>query len=171
MQTQSVSNTPVEEKTVFIKMVTDAWETQNSRFNKLLDELTTDQLMLEVAPGRNTGIYLAGHLVAVSDAMLPILGFGEKLYPQLTHLFISNPDKSGFELPTVEELKKFRDEINTQLSGHMSRMKPEDWFAKHASISAEDFEKEPHRNKLNILINRTNHHSYHLGQLAFLAKP
>jgi hypothetical protein len=39
-------------------MVTDAWETQNSRFNKLLDELTTEQLMLEVAPGRNRGIIL-----------------------------------------------------------------------------------------------------------------
>src|SRR5436190_17549814 len=107
MQTQSINNAPFEEKTVFIKMVTDAWETQNSRFNKLLDELTPAQLMLEVAPGRNRGIYLAGHLVAVSDAMLPILGFGEKLYPQLTNLFISNPDKSVLNLPTVAELKKF----------------------------------------------------------------
>ena len=170
MQTQSINKAPFEEKTIFIKMVTDAWETQNSRFNKLLDELTTEQLMLEVAPGRNRGIYLAGHLVAVADAMLPILGFGEKLYPQLTNLFISNPDKSGLDLPSVAELKKFRDEINAQLSVHMNSMKPEDWFAKHGSISAEDFEKEPHRNKLNILINRTNHHSYHIGQLAFLAK-
>jgi hypothetical protein len=28
--------------------------------------------------------------------------------------------------------------------------------------------KEPHRNKLNLLMNRTNHLSYHLGQLVLL---
>jgi len=50
----------------------------------------------------------------------------------------------------------------------MDSMSPSDWFTKHSAISAEDFEKEPHRNKLNILINRTNHQSYHMGQLIYL---
>ena len=49
-------------------------------------------------------------------------------------------------------------------------MQPEDWFTKHSAISAEDFAKEPHRNKLNILINRTVHQGYHMGQLAYLVK-
>jgi len=49
------------------------------------------------------------------------------------------------------------------MTGHINRQ-PDEWFAKHSAVSAEDFAKEPHRNKLNILVNRTNHHSYHLGQ-------
>lgn len=39
---------------------------------------------------------------------------------------------------------------------------------KHSAVSEEDFAKEPHRNKLNLLLNRTNHLSYHHGQLVFL---
>jgi hypothetical protein len=35
-------------------------------------------------------------------------------------------------------------------------------------MTEEDFEKEPGRNKLSVLINRTNHMAYHLGQLVLL---
>ena len=35
-------------------------------------------------------------------------------------------------------------------------------------VSAEDFAKEPHRNKLNLIINRTNHQNTHYGQLIYL---
>jgi hypothetical protein len=42
------------------------------------------------------------------------------------------------------------------------------WFAKHNAVSAEDFAKEPHRNKLNVLITRTIHQGYHLGQMNYL---
>jgi hypothetical protein len=40
-------------------------------------------------------VYLVGHLAAISDAMLPLLAFGEKQFPQLENVFIDNPDKSG----------------------------------------------------------------------------
>ncbi len=36
------------------------------------------------------------------------------------------------------------------------------------TVSDEDFEKEPHRNKLNIIVTRTSHLSYHTGQLILL---
>jgi hypothetical protein len=49
-------------------------------------------------------------------------------------------------------------------------MKADEWFNKHTAVSAEDFAKEPHRNKLNVIVNRTNHTSYHLGQLVYLVK-
>ncbi|MEO5890587.1 MAG: DinB family protein [Ferruginibacter sp.] len=170
MQTQTLTNEKSPDTKLFIKMALDAWETYNTRFNKLVDNLTDEQLLSEVSPGRNRGIYLLGHLVAVHDAMLPLFGFGEKLYPQLESMFLSSPDKSVKELPSISELKKYRDEINAKLSTHITQLQPEQWFEKHAAVSAENFAKEPHRNKLNLLINRTNHLSYHLGQLAFLVK-
>ncbi|MEP7108786.1 MAG: DinB family protein, partial [Ferruginibacter sp.] len=170
MQTQTSVNEITPDKELFIKMVLDAWGSHNARFNKLFDELPDEQLLSEVSPGKNSGIYLAGHLVAINDAMLPILGFGEKLYPQLEEIFIAKPDKSGLELPSVNELKKYRDEINAKLIFHIGRLQAKEWFTRHAVVSKEDFAKEPHRNKLNILINRTNHLSYHLGQLALLVE-
>ena len=170
MQTQTLTTENATDNKIFIKMVLDAWQSHNARFNKMLDSLTDEQLFSETAPGRNTGIYLAGHLVAVHDAMLPLLGLGEKLYPQLEGIFITEPDKSGLEMPSVAELRKYRDDINAKLSTAIEQLQRGEWFTKHGAISAEDFAKEPHRNKLNIIINRTNHLSYHLGQLAYLVR-
>jgi hypothetical protein len=61
---------------------------------------------VEISPGRNSGVYLLGHLTAVSDGLLPILGFGERLYPQLENIFLKNPEKSGLEKPSIDELKQ-----------------------------------------------------------------
>ena len=156
------------EKDLFIKMVVSNWDLQNKRINGLLSQLSDEQLLAEVAPGKNRGIYLLGHLAAVSDGMLPLLGFGEKLYPELESVFVTNPDNSGLDMPLLEDVKKFWHETNAKVSEYISQMAPEEWFTKHTAVSEEDFAKEPHRNKLNILMNRTGHHSYHLGQLIFL---
>lgn len=158
----------VTEKELFVKMVIDAWETQNSRVNKLLEDVSDEQLQAETAPGKNSGIYLFGHLIAVSDGLLPILGFGEKLQPELENIFLKNPDKSELAKPSVNELKQYWREINAELENHFNKMSAADWFARHTAVSDEDFAREPHRNKLNVLLSRTVHQSYHLGQLAFL---
>jgi len=158
------------EKEVFIKMIVSAWETQNTRINKLLETLSDEQLMSETAPGRNRGIYLLGHLTAVSDGMLPLLGWGERLYPQLENIFVTQPDRAAVSIPSVADIKKYWHNVNAKVTAQINAMQPDDWFTRHNVVSAEDFAKEPHRNKLNILVSRTNHHSYHFGQLAFLGK-
>ena len=154
---------------LFVRMTISAWDTQNARLNKLVNSLTDAQMAAETSPGRNTGTYLFGHLIAVSDALFPIMGWGERLYPELETIFLKNPDKSGLEQPSVETLKGYFAAVNANIENHIDAMSANDWFAKHTAVSADDFAKEPHRNKLNILINRTNHTSYHLGQMAYLA--
>ena len=86
-----------------VKMAVTAWEAQNTRVNKLLVTLSDEQMHTEIAPGKNRGIYLLGHLAAVNDNLLPLLGFGEKLYPKLAVVYLTNPDKSGLESPTLAE--------------------------------------------------------------------
>jgi DinB superfamily len=160
----------MNQQELIIKMALDTWNTHISRTDKLFNELTDEQLQNEVSPGRNTGVYLLGHLAAVHDALFPLFGLGEKLYPQLENIFIKNPDKSGLERPAVKDLRTYWSEVNKKLLGHFSGFTADEWFQKHAAVTAADFEKEPHRNKLNVLINRTNHLSFHLGQLVFLKK-
>lgn len=164
------TGTNVDNKELFVKMVVSAWETQNARVTKLLNSLTDEQLLTETAPGRNRGIYLIGHLTAVSDALFTLLGWGERLYPHLEAIFLENPDKSSLEIPSAKEIREYWNTISTKVSEHINKMQPDEWFTKHSTISEEDFVKEPHRNKLNILINRTNHMSNHLGQLIYLEK-
>lgn len=156
------------DKELFIKIVITNWELQNKRLNGLLGKLSDEQITAEVSPNRNSGAYLLGHLTAVSDGMIPLLGLGEKLYPELENIYVRNPDKSDFERPSLAQLKEYWNHVNDTLSAYFSNMQPDEWFAPHTAISAEDFAKEPHRNKLNILMNRTNHEAYHLGQLIFL---
>jgi len=154
---------------LFVKMALDGWNGQNKRFNDLINKLSDEQLLAETAPGRNTGIYLLGHLVAVNDGLLPLFGFGPRLYPELDDVFLRNPDKSGLPKPSVAELKAALTKINEELHLNFAKLQPQEWFAKHTAVSVEDFAKEPHRNRLNVLLGRTTHMAYHLGQLAYLA--
>ena len=155
---------------LFVKMVVDYWTTQNTRVTKLIERLSEEDLMRETAPGRNRGVYIFGHLLAVSDALFPLLGLGEKMYPQLSKIFLEVPDKSVPNIPSITELKTQWSAVNTKLNEQFSKMSPADWFGKHTAVTEEAFSKEPHRNKLNIIINRTNHTSYHHGQLVYLEK-
>ena len=88
----------------------------------------------------------------------------------MEEIFVRNPEESSMERPSIAELKEYWNNVNALLSEKMSQIVPEEWFNRHTAVSEEDFAKEPHRNKLNIVINRTNHISYHLGQLVYLVK-
>ncbi len=151
-----------------VKMVFDRWHSLVKAFSTSIDALSDDQLQHEIAPGKNRGIYLVGHMVAVHDDMMRLLGFGNKLYPELFQPFIESPDKAVAALPVATELRAAWKTINETLDGYFAGLQPEDWFEPHTAVSAEDFEKEPHRNKLNIMITRTSHMAYHHGQFILI---
>ncbi len=126
------------------------WKSNVERADKLFGDLSPGQLEQEVAPGKNRLIYLWGHLAAVNDALLPLLGIGERLHPEFDGMFISSPDKSVPLTVSGQSLKAAWQEIHQKL-----------W---------EGFEREPHRNRFAVLLGRTAHLAYHLGQ-ATLARP
>ncbi len=153
---------------IIIKMILDRWYASIKNFDTALNSITDEQLQKEIAPGKNRGIYLLGHLIAVHDDMLPLLNFGDKIYPELYDPFLKSPDKSISEIPSAKELRVFWSKQNEILTQKFDSLQPDEWFQKHTSVSAEDFIKEPHRNKLNIIVTRTSHLSYHLGQFVLL---
>ena len=155
---------------LFIKIALDAWNVYVDRATILFESFTDEQLKQEVAPNRNSGVYLLGHLIAVHDGMLPLLNFGVRLYPSLEGIFIKNPDKSALEKPATPVLRQYWKEVHATLAEQVNKLTPDEWFQKHTSISADDFAKEPHRNRLNVLVTRTNHLASHYGQLIFLKK-
>jgi hypothetical protein len=163
-----VTKSATADRQLFIKMVISNWELQNQRLNGLIDNLSDEQMLLPVAAGKNRAVYLLGHLIAVNDGIIPLLGLGERLFPELETPFVKNRDDSNMQSPSVAELRAGWTKLNETLTRFFNELPVDDWFSKHSAISQENFEKEPHRNKLNILINRTNHQAYHLGQLIFL---
>ncbi|WP_343632891.1 DinB family protein [Fluviicola sp.] len=151
-----------------VKLILDRWEASMHNYDVLLQSLSDDQLQKEASPGKNRGVYLLGHLIAVHDSMFPLLNFGEKQYPELTKIFIESPDKAVAELPSVQELRTIWSKQRTSLKEKVDQLKAEDWFGRHTAVSEEDFAKEPHRNKLNIILTRTTHLAYHTGQMIYL---
>jgi hypothetical protein len=153
---------------VMVKLILDRWNALIKNFDTLLSSLSDEQLMREITPGKNRGIYLLGHLIAVHDDMLPILNFGEKQFPHFYEPFLKSPDKTVSEIPSVRYLRQIWSKQSGELTQKFNGLAPDEWFKKHNSVSAEDFANEPHRNKLNVLVTRTTHLAYHAGQLTLL---
>jgi len=151
-----------------VKIIFDRWNASVKNCDELLDALSDEQLQKEIAPGKNRGIYLLGHLIAVHDDMLRLLDMGDKKYNELATIFIESPDKKTNDIPSAQELRSIWKDQKEDLKKRFENLQPENWFEKHTAVSAEDFDKEPHRNKLNIILTRTTHLSYHTGQLILL---
>ena len=147
-----------------------SWKSIIERADKLFSNLTEEQLQKEVAPGKNRLIYLWGHLAAVNDRLLPLLGIGERLHPGFDGMFISNPDKSVPLTVSGQSLKAAWQEINQKLWEGFSKFSDSDWAQRHTAVSEQDFEREPHRNRFGVLLGRTAHLAYHLGQAALARK-
>src|SRR5260370_15836647 len=101
--------------------------------------------------------------------MFPMLGLGERPHPELVEPYITNPDKTHIDPVSASDLKKAWTEVNGKLTAAFERFTPEDWLQKHTAVSDEDFAKDPTRNRLAVVMSRTNHISFHSGQ-AILAK-
>jgi hypothetical protein len=153
---------------LFVTTVLQNWELALKRISAVFDRHSDAELLRPVAPGKNRVIYLLGHLIAVNDRMLPLLGLGDRHYAQLDDVFLSNPDNPDAAMPPVQELRSAWTSINTLLTDRMREWEPEEWLQKHTAVSEEDFVREPHRNRLNVVLSRTGHVSYHAGQLALL---
>lgn len=159
----------MEYPALFVQMALQAWDLHIKRMNLLLEALTDEEFDREVAPGRNRISYLLGHLVAVNDGMIKILDLGERTYASLDEAFIRSSDRSGLEVPAPATLRSYWKNSCELLAIGFGRLSSEDWFARHTAVSEEDFAVQPTRNKLNVLLNRTNHLAHHLGQMV-LAK-
>ena len=148
-----------------------SWTINIERADKVFSGLSEEKMHQELAPGKNRLIYLLGHLTAVHDGMLPLLGFGPRQHSELDAIFISAPDRAVADLPTGETLKRYWKDVNHRLQTGFDGYTAADWLQKHAVVSAEDFAKNPLRNRLAILLSRAAHVSYHLGQANLAQNP
>ena len=148
----------------FVALGLKAWNGQVERADKLFGSLSSEEVQREIAPGRNRLLYLWGHLTAIHDAMLPLLGLGERLHPEFDAAFVSNPDKSQAATPSHEHVRQAWNAIDSDLRKGMEGLSWSDWLQRHTAVSEEDFAKDPSRNRFAVLLSRTNHLAYHLGQ-------
>lgn len=150
---------------LMIQSALGAWKTTIAKLNAMFDGLSEAEFYQEIAPGRNRVIYLLGHLTAVHDLTLGVLGFGQRDHPELDDSFIKHPDRSLELHISVADLRSFWATVNRRLGDGMPSLSPEQWVGRHQNVSDLDFAKDPTRNCLSVVLNRTSHANYHLGQL------
>ena len=90
----------------YVALGLKVWKAQIERADKLFGSLSSGEVLREIAPGRNRLLYLWGHLTAIHDAMLPLLGLIELLHPEFDVAFVSSPDKSQAAIPSHEEVRR-----------------------------------------------------------------
>jgi uncharacterized damage-inducible protein DinB len=154
---------------VFIATTIASWKQITGRVDNAVAGPTDEQFEREVSPGRNRVRYIVGHLTAVNDRLFEGLGLGTRLHPELDDAYITNPDRALADPVSTTELKKAWLEVNTKLTEAIERLTPEQWLERHTAVSAEDFVKEPLRNRLAMILSRINHTAMHTGQM-LLAK-
>jgi uncharacterized damage-inducible protein DinB len=150
---------------IFAAVAVSSWKQVIDRLNKMFSSIGDEELKQQVAPGRNRIFYLLGHLTAVHDRMFTLLGVGERLHPELDAPFLENPDKPAANEISAADLRKAWTEVNARLTTAFESLKPAQWLERHTAVSEQDFAKEPLRNRLAVLQSRTNHASFHMGQV------
>jgi len=112
-----------------VKVAINSWRLVVERADEIFSRLTEDQLLREVAPGKNRVIYLWGHLIAVHDRMFSILGLGPRLHLELDAVFIDNPDRAVSEKPSAGQLKQYWHEVNEKLLLQFQSLSADEWMS------------------------------------------
>ncbi len=152
---------------ILVANAVDVWKGVFERAEKLFNSLSEEEMEKRVAPDRNRSIYIWGHLTATHDRAIALLGVGERLRPEFDAIFLNSADGMT-QLPTVREIRDAWKQVSDRLNAAIVGLSAADWLEKHTAVNQEDFAKEPLRNKLAILLTRTNHLSYHLGQMVLV---
>src|SRR5437667_4774132 len=85
---------------MLIQTALSSWEQVITRVGTLCLSCSEEQLLIEVAPGKNRISYLWGHLTAVNDAMFSVLRLGSGYTRNWTPSSSRNPtDPSRFQPP------------------------------------------------------------------------
>ena len=158
----------MKKEEITVKMVLTGWKHGLGKIEKALSIISDEDMDKELVPGGNKISWILGHLAAVNDSLYTILGMGDKLNEDYYKYFLQGD--SSHNGPDAAQTRDYWKVTSERLNDAMAELSAENWFERHTTVSAGDFEKEPHRNKLNVLLSRTYHLHHHYGQLAVAMK-
>src|SRR5712664_3062582 len=119
----------------YVALALKVWKAQIERAGKLFEGLSSEEVLREIAQRRNRLLYLCVHLTAMHDAMLQLLGLGDRFHPEFDVAFVSNPDKSQAAIPSHEQVRQAWKTANSELSKGFEQMSWRDWLQRHAAVS------------------------------------
>lgn len=146
------------------------WDVYNRRMLKTLDAISEEDLHKPIVPGGNSPSWLMGHLADTDDALLELFGIRNRMFPELAKIYHHERGTNQVGHLSKEELTTKWKAIIAELDRAFKSWNESDWHSRHMVVSEEDFKKEPHRNKLNVMLSRVTHKASHLGQIDMRTK-
>jgi hypothetical protein len=146
------------------------WNMYNTRMQKVFDTITDENFYKPITVNGNSPSWLLGHLVDTDDGLLELFGIGTRLHPELKTIYHHERGTNQSGHLSKEDLMIKWKSISAELDKAFKSWNESDWMSRHTAVSEEDFKKEPHRNKLNVMLSRVGHKASHLGQIAMQSK-
>ncbi|MEO8209783.1 MAG: DinB family protein [bacterium] len=132
-----------------------------------INSLSDEDFKMELSPGKNTGVWILGHLVVSDDDLSTFLGKGKLLFPEYVKLFGQGTKVQPVEnYPDVAALKKSWKQVSERNKIIYSELTDKELNEPHAMI--EDFEKDYFKTKERVIMAWQLHQVYHTGQLAII---
>jgi len=149
----------------YVALGLKVWKAQIERAEKLFGSLSSEEVQREIAPGRKQTALLVGtSQQPYTTRCCRCWDWENGSIPEFDAAFVSNADKSQAATPSHEQVRQAWNAVNSDLQKGIEGMSWSDWLLRHTAVSEGDFAKDTSRNRFAILLSRTNHLSYHLGQ-------
>ena len=133
----------------------------------ILRTLSDDDLKLEIAPGKNHGVWILGHLIASDDDFSVFMGKGDLLFPDYYEMFGQGSKLQPVEnyppIPLLREQWKTIIEKNRKI---YSELQDQELNEPHGRM--ENPEKDFFKTKQRIIFYWQLHQMYHAGQLSII---
>lgn len=147
----------LEQARLFTRIALNTWKATVGRFDDIVAASSDEELEREVTPGKSRLFYLVGHLTALHDRLLPVLGLGERRHAELDDEFGAERDEHRTSAVSPMRVRQLWSEVNATVLAGMERLTPEQWLEKPPAAV------EPSR--LSVLLNWTDHVSLHSTQI------
>jgi hypothetical protein len=157
----------MEQQNAIISQLLTQWNKDVAAMTGIFETQGEGNAFKEVASGRNSVVYLLGHMLAVHDRLVEALDAGERQFTQLDKTFLEDADAKR-DYPPYDALLAGWKKTSETVAAIFAKQDIAGWLSRHHYVSEADFQKEPHRNRLAILISRLAHLNTHLGQLKLL---
>ncbi len=146
------------------------WDTYNRRMQKVIDTINDQNFTAPIVTNGNSPSWLLGHLADTDDKLLELFGIKNRMFPELETIYHHERGTNQTGHLSKGDLSTRWKAITAELDKAFKTWNESEWLSKHTAVTAEDFKKEPQRNKLNVMLSRVSHKASHLGQIALQAK-
>lgn len=136
--------------------------------NMYLHAIKDDELLIEIVPGRNHGVWILGHLIASDDDLSLYITKEPILFPELQEFFKQGSTLQEIEkYPPIPDLREKWKKVCEKNENVFNQLTDEMLDEYHEMIKG-DPEQDYFKTKEVVLINWTFHQIHMAGQLALL---